>query len=163
MEVEGNMVCPFDLSQTLPFGGGSLDPCSLPGPPVVKQLTQMVQRWQWQPTPVVSPGKSHGRRGLVGCSPWVHEESDTTKQLHFHFSLPYIGEENGNPLQCSCVEKPRDGGAWWADVFGVTQSRTRLKRLSSSSSMQMVTREPGQGGRFQSVLPLTEISLDSKG
>ena len=79
--------------------------------------------------------KIHGRRSLLGCSPWGREESDTTEQLHFHFSLSCIGEENGNPLQCSCLENPRDGGAWWAAVFGVAQSRTRLKRLSSNSSM----------------------------
>ena len=52
----------------------------------------------------------------------------------FHFSLSWIGEGNGNPLQCSCLENPRDGGAWWAAVYGVSQSWTRLKRLSSSSS-----------------------------
>ena len=91
-------------------------------------------RRQWHPTPVLLPGKSHGRRSLVGCSPWGREESDTTEQLHFHFSLSCIGEGNGNPLQCSCLENPRDRGAWWATVYGVTQSRTRLKRLSSSSS-----------------------------
>ena len=89
----------------------------------------------WQPPPVLLPGKSHGRRSLVGCSPWGHEESDTTEQLHFHFSLSCIGEGNGNPLQCSCLENPKDGGAWWAAVYGVTQSRTRLKWLSSSSSI----------------------------
>ena len=61
-------------------------------------------------------------------------ESDTTERLHFHFSLSCSGEGNGNPLQCSCLENPRDGGAWWAAVSGVAQSRTRLKRLSSSSS-----------------------------
>ena len=61
-------------------------------------------------------------------------ESDTTEQLHFHFSLSCIGEGNGNPLQCSCLENPRDGRAWWAAIYGVAQSRTRLKRLSSSSS-----------------------------
>ena len=60
-------------------------------------------------------------------------ESDTTEQLPFHFSLSCIGEGNGKPLQCSCLENPRDGGAWWAAVYGVAQSRTRLKRLSSSS------------------------------
>ena len=60
--------------------------------------------------------------------------TDTTKWLHFHFSLSCTGEGNGNPLQCSCLENPRDGGAWWAAVYGVTQSQTRLKRLSSSSS-----------------------------
>ena len=86
------------------------------------------------PTPVLLPGKSHGRRSLVGCSPWGCEESDTTERLHFHFSLSCIGEGNGNPLQCSCLENPRDGGAWWAAVSGVAQSWTRLKRLSSSSS-----------------------------
>ena len=59
---------------------------------------------------------------------------DTTQRLHFHFSLSCIGEGDGNPLQCSCLENPRDGGAWWAAVYGVAQSRTRLKRLSSSSS-----------------------------
>ena len=92
---------------------------------------------QWQPTPVLLPGKSHGWRSLVGCSPWDHEESDTTERLHFHFSLSCIGEGNGNPLQCSCLENPRDGGAWWAAVYGfygVAQSGTWLKRLSSSSS-----------------------------
>ena len=91
---------------------------------------------QWQPTPVLLPGKSHGRRSLVGCSPWGHEESDTTKWLHFHFSLSCIGEGNGNPLQCSCLENPRDREAWWAAIYGVTQSQTRLKRLSSSSRQQ---------------------------
>ena len=80
------------------------------------------------------PGKSHGQRSLVGCRPWGREESDTTERLPFHFSLSCIGEGNGNPLQCSCLENPRDGGAWWASVYGVAQSRTRLKRLSSSSS-----------------------------
>ena len=93
-----------------------------------------VQRRQWHPTPVLLPGKSHGWRSLVGCSPWGHEESDMTDPLHFHFSHSCIGEGNGNPLQCSCLEYPRDGGAWWAAVHGVAQSRTRLKRLSSSSS-----------------------------
>ena len=69
-----------------------------------------------------------------GCSPWGHKELDTTERLHFHFSLSCIGEGNGNPLQCSCLENPRDEGACWAAVYGVAQSRTRLKRLSSSSS-----------------------------
>ena len=68
------------------------------------------------------------------CSPWGRKESDTTERLHFHFSLSCIGEGNGNPLQCSCLENPRDGRAWWASIYGVAQSRTRLKQLSSSSS-----------------------------
>ena len=67
---------------------------------------------------VLLPGKSHGRRSLVGCSPWGRQESDTTERLHFHFSLSCTGEGNGNPLQCSCLENPRDGGAWWAAVYG---------------------------------------------
>jgi len=79
------------------------------------------------PTPVLLPGKSHGRRTLVGCSPWGHWGSDMTERLHFHFLLSCIGEGNGNPLQCSCLENPRDGGAWWAAIYGVAQSRTRLK------------------------------------
>ena len=94
----------------------------------------LCQRRQWHPTLVLLPGKSHGWRSLVGCSPWGREESDTTEQLHFHFSLSCIGEGNGNPLQCSCLENPRDRGAWSEAVYGVTQSRTQLKRLSSSSS-----------------------------
>ena len=74
-----------------------------------------------------------------GCSPWGRWGSDTTERFSFHFSLSCIGEGNGNPLQCSCLENPRDGGAWWAAVSGVAQSRTRLKRLSSSSSSTVFT------------------------
>ena len=96
------------------------------------------QRRQWHPTPVLLPGKSHGRRSLVGCSPQGGQELDTTERLHFHFSLSCTGEGNGNPLQCSCLENPRDGGAWWAAVYGVTQSRTRLKRLSSNMQSTIV-------------------------
>ena len=70
---------------------------------------------------------------LVGCSPWGREESDMTERLHFHFSLSCIGGGNGDPLQCSCLENPRDGGTWWAAVYGVAQNWTRLKRLRSSS------------------------------
>ena len=77
----------------------------------------------------------------MGRSPWGREESDMTERLHFHFSLSCIGEGNGNPLKCSCLENPRDGGAWWAAVYGVAQSRTRLKRLSSSTYL-VPTKEP---------------------
>ena len=83
--------------------------------------------------------------------PWAEEpgrlqsmgslQLDTTEQLPFHFSLSCIGEGNGNPLQCSCLENPRDREAWWAAVYGVTQSRTRLKRLSSSSSKQRIKKQ----------------------
>ena len=96
-------------------------------------------RKQWQPTPVLLPGKSHGQRSLVGCSPWGHYESDMTERLHFHFSLSCIGGGNGNPLQCSCLENPRDRGASWAAVYGVAQSWTRLKQFSSSSSSTFQT------------------------
>ena len=84
------------------------------------------------PTPVLLPGKSHGRRSLVGCSWWGHEELDTTAQLHFHFSLSCTGEGNGNRLQYSCLENPRDRGACWAAVYGAAQSQTWLTWLSSS-------------------------------
>ena len=96
---------------------------------------------QWHPTPVLLPGKSCGRRSLVGFSPWRCEESDTTERLHFYFLLSCIGEGNGNPLWCSCLENPRDSRAWWAAVYGVAESRTRLKQLSSSSSRECT----GQG------------------
>ena len=95
-------------------------------------------RRQWPPTPVFLPGKSHGQRSLVGCSPWGRKESDTTEWLHFHFSLSCTGEGNGNPLQCSCLENPREGRAWWAAIYGVTQSRTRLKWLSSSTHLSLL-------------------------
>ena len=79
---------------------------------------------QWHPTPALLPRKSHGQRSLVGCSPWGCWESDTIGQLHFHFSLSCAGEGNGNPLQWSCLENPRDGGAWWAAVYRVAESDT---------------------------------------
>ena len=122
--------CPF-----LPSPSGTL---------IIQMLVWLVLpqkslwRRQWHPTPVLLPGKSHGWRSLEGCSPWGCGGSDTTERLHFHFSLSCIGEGNGNPLHCSCLENPRDGGAWWAAVYGVAQSRTRLKRLSSSSSRSLL-------------------------
>ena len=87
------------------------------------------RRW-WHSTPVLLPGKPHGQRSLVGCSPWGCEELDPTEQLHFHFSLSCLGEGNGNPLQCSCLENPRDEGAWWAAIYGVTKSWTRCNELT---------------------------------
>ena len=107
-------------------------------------LAQGRRKRQWHPTPVLLPGKSHGQSSLVGCSPWGLEESDVTERLHFHFPLSLIGEGNGNPLQSSCLENPGDGGAWWAAVYGVPQSRTRLKRISSSRSSS-----PGKGAGSQ--------------
>ena len=96
---------------------------------------------QWQPTPVLLPGKSHGQRILVGCSPCSRKESDTTERLHFHFSLSCIGEGNGNPLHYSCLENRREGGAWWAAIYGAAQSRTRLKWLSGGCDPAFLLRQ----------------------
>ena len=116
--------------------------CTVHG--VAKSWTRLsdFRRMQWHPTPVLLPGNSHRRRSLVGCSPWGLKESDTTERLHFHFSLSCIGEGNGNPLQCSCLENPRDGGALWAAIYGVAQSRTRLKWLSNLSLFQVAQIRP---------------------
>ena len=114
-------------------------------------LRGLYRRRQWHPTPVLLPGKSHGQRSLVGCSSWGREESDATERLHFHFSLSCIGEGNSNPFQCTCLENPRDGEAWWAAIYGVAQSQTQLKRLSSSSSHQVVG---WRQGLFESWVPL---------
>ena len=100
-------------------------------------ISRGIELWrrQWHPTPVLLRGKSHGRRSLVRCSPcgrWVGND-----WLQFHFSLSCIGEGNGNSLQCFCLENSRDRGAWWAAVYGVAQSQIRLKRLSSSSSIEL--------------------------
>ena len=120
------------------FGGEWIHICIWLSPFTIRlRLSHIVNGYtqrQWHPTPVLLPGKSHGRRSLVRYSPWGREELDATERLPFHFSLSRIGEGNGNPLQCSCLENPRAGGAWWAVVYGVAQSRTRPKRLSSSSS-----------------------------
>ena len=92
--------------------------------------------------------------------PWTEEpgelqsmgslESGTTERLPFHFSLSCIGEGNGNPFQCSCLENPRDGEAWWSVVSGVAQSQTRLKRLSSSSSRRKLDFPDGSVGKDSS-------------
>ena len=113
---------------------------------IYEWLQGLYQRRQWHPTPVLLPGQSHGWRSLVGWSPWGGEESDTTEWLHFHSSLSCIGEGNGNPLQCSCLENPGDGGAWLAAVYGVAQSRTQLKRLSSLAARTIYSPwiSPGQ-------------------
>ena len=81
-------------------------------------------RRQWHSTPVLLPGKSRGRRSRAGCSPRGWWESDMTEWLHFHFSLSCLGEGNGNPLHYSCLENLRDGGAWWAAIYGVTELDT---------------------------------------
>ena len=100
-------------------------------------FTCMHWRRKWQPTPVFLPGESQGQRSLMGFCLWGRTESDTTERLHLHFALSCIGEGHGNLLQCSCLENPRDGGASWASVYGVAQSQTWLKRLSSSSRVEV--------------------------
>ena len=107
--------------------------CISPPHPISPLVTTSLfsQRRQWHPTPVLLPGKSHGQRSLVGCSPWGREESGTTERLHFHFSLSCIGEGNGNsPLQCSCLENPRDGEPGGLPLWG----RTGWTRLSDSAA-----------------------------
>ena len=95
--------------------------CEFDSPPRYNRIGSMYLHTlekAMEPTPVLLPGKSHGWRSLVGYSPWGCEESDTTEQLHFHFSLSCTGEGNGNPLQYSRLENPRDRGAWWLPSMG---------------------------------------------
>ena len=99
---------------------------------LIAPVYSAVWRRRWHPTPLLLPGKSHGRRSLVGYSPWGCQESDTTEWLDFHFSLSCIGEGNGNPLQCSCLENPRDGRAWWAAVYGVASLQQHLDGFLNS-------------------------------
>ena len=109
-------------------------------------------RRQWHPTPVLLPGKSHGWRSLVGCSPWGCEESDTTERLHFHLSLSCTGEGNGNPLQHSCLENPRDGGAWWAAVYGVARVRHNWSDLAAAAATVFQNQTDAIEGTFKSSL-----------
>ena len=81
-----------------------ISPCYLKHAHIFVPCWLLWWKWQWQPTPVLLPGKFHGPRSLVDCSPWGRYELDTTEQLHFYISLSCIGEGNGNPLQCSCLE-----------------------------------------------------------
>ena len=110
----------------LQIGKGVRQGCIL-SPCLFNLYPKYIRRRRWHPTPVLLPGNSHAQRRLIGCNPWGLKESDMTERLHFPFSLSCIGEGGGSPLQCSCLENPRDGGAWWAAVYGVTQSWTRLK------------------------------------
>ena len=131
--------------QSIPDQGAKIPHAAQPKNPNIKQKQYCNkfnkdfkncphQKTNKQTNLVLWPGKSHGWRSLVGYNPWGRWELEKTEQLHFHFSLSCIEEGNGNPFQCSCLENPRDWGALWAAVYGVAQSRTRLKRLSSSSS-----------------------------
>ena len=97
------------------------------------------RRRRWHPTPVLLPGKSHGRRSLVGCSPCGREESDTTERLPFHFSLSCIGEGNGNPLQCSCLENPRNGEPGGLPSMGLHRVRHDWSNLAAAAWHYLVS------------------------
>ena len=122
----------------------------------ISLFTFMHWRRKWQPTPVFLPGKSHGQRSPAGHNPWgpkrVEHDLATQQQQQEHQTwsqtgphiriIQEIGEGNGNPLQCSSLENPRDMGAWWAAVYGVSQSWTRLKRFSSRRLLIIPTLRP---------------------
>ena len=93
-------------------------------------------RRQWHPTPVLLPEGSHGQRSLVGCNPWCSLESDMTERLHFHFSLSCIGEGNGNPLQCSCLENPKDGEPGGLLSTGSYRVRHNWNDLAAASGLE---------------------------
>ena len=112
-------------------------------------------RRQWQSTPVLLPGKSHGQRSLVGCSPWGRKEWDTTEQLHFHFSLSCIGEGNGNPLQFSCLENPRDGESGGLPSMG-------LHRVGHNWSDLAAAAEADLWPRMWSILEKVLCALEKK-
>ena len=121
----------------------------------------LYQRRQWHPTPALLPGKSHGWRSLVGCSPWGREESDTTERLHFHLSLSCIGEGNGNPLQCSCLENPRDGGAWWLPSMGshrVGHDWSDLAAAAAVSSIHSIVQINNHATIFKVSFPQTPLA-----
>ena len=100
-----------------------------------------IEREVWQCYVVLGLSKSHGRKSLLGCSPWGREELDTTERLHFHFSLSCIGEGNGTPLQYSCLENPMDGGAWWAAVHGVAKCWTQLSDFTFTFHFHALAKE----------------------
>ena len=120
------------LKLPLPSTARSLDLLSL-----FTYLPTLARRRQWHPTPVLLPGKSHGRRSLEGCSRWGHWGSDTTERLYFHFSLSRIGEGNGSPLQYSCLENPRDGSFY---------SQTKEFQFSNFSGGSVVKNLPANVG-----------------
>ena len=121
--------------------------------------SDMQRRRQWRPTPVLLPGKSHGQRNLVGCSPWgrwVRHDWATSLSL---FTFMHW-RRKCNPLQCSCLENHRDGGAGWAAIYGVTQSQTRLKQLSSSSRYADDTTLMAESEELKS--PLVKVKAESE-
>ena len=111
------------------------------------------------PTPVLVPGKSHGWRSLVGCSPWGRWELDVTEPLPFHFSLSCIGEGNGNPLQCSCFENPRDGGVWWAAIYGSHRVGHDRSNLAATAAIFPSIRTFPMSQRFTSVPTVLKLQL----
>ena len=106
--------------------------------PKCKNLVLLLLCRRQHPTPVLLPGKSHGQRSLVGYGPWGREESDTTEQLPFHFSLSCTGEGNGNPLQCSCLENPRDGEPGGLPSMGSHRVGHDWSNLAAAAAMYIV-------------------------
>ena len=100
----------------------------------LRLYSALFQRRQWQPTPVLLPGKSHGQRGLVGCSPWGHKESDTTERLHFHFSLSCIGEGNGNLLSVLVWRIPGTGEPGGLPSMGSHRVRHDWSNLAAAAA-----------------------------
>ena len=121
-------------------------------------ILSIAWRRKWQPTLVFLPGESCGHRSLMGCYLWGRQSWRRLKRLGMHAC---IGEQNSNPLQYSCLENPRDGGAWWAAVYGVTQRWTRLKRLSSSS-LSLLATPPVLLSHFQRICAFPFPSVFSK-
>ena len=117
------------------------------------------RRRQWYPTPVLLPGKSHGRRSLMGCSPWGHWGSDTAEQLHFHFSLSCIGEGNGNPLQCSCLENPGTGEPGGLPSMGSHRVGHDCSDLASASALGELLGFPGGSDNKESACNAGDLRL----
>ena len=110
-----------------------------------EHLSRLERRRQWHPTSVLLPGKSHGWKSLVGCSPWSRLESDTTEQLHFHFSRSCIGEGSGNPLQCFCLENGQGQGSLvGCHLWGLTESDTTEATWQQGQKARTVMRKQEQ-------------------
>ena len=139
-QIQQNDLCSFPRQRIHNHSNPSLCPTTNTEEAEIEWFYEDLQRRQWHPTPVLLPGKSHGQRSLVGCSPWAHEESDVTEWLHLHFSLSCIGEGNGNPLQCSCLENPRDGETGGLPSMGSHRVRNNWSDLAAAAAAWRPTR-----------------------
>ena len=118
--------------------------------PLEKEMATRSSTLAWKIPRTEEPGRLHSMGPL---------RVSTTERLHFHFSLSCIEEGNGNPLQCSCLENPRDRGTWWAAIYGVAQSWTQLKRLSSSMHTHKYIYRFGRMAILKISLPITLFSF----